>query len=284
MLTNMLRFPIVLMLFFLVACNASRPENSQPVARVLDRYLLTSEVEAFIPAGTPRQDSLMLAKNYIRGWVNKELMLDKARQNLTDAEKDIRQLVEDYAASILIHRYKEKMIASRLATDVRDADIEKYYNEHLANFVLTHDVVRALLVILPKETPNLEMFRQWILSDDPDDQVALEEYCITNAKKRDNFGNRWVELRYLIGMLPVSHLQWEEEHKGKSFVEVEDDGQYYFLKITDIRHDGETVPPDYVEQEIETILRNKQKLDFEENLERQINEEGVRKGYVTIYE
>ena len=42
-------------------------------------------------------------------------------------------------------------------------------------------------------------------------------------------------------------------------------------------------PLDYVRDEITLILKNKKKLQFENDLEKQINEEGVRKKYVKIY-
>jgi len=38
-----------------------------------------------------------------------------------------------------------------------------------------------------------------------------------------------------------------------------------------------------VQKEIEILLLNKRKISFEENLEKDINAEGIRKDYVKIY-
>ena len=45
----------------------------------------------------------------------------------------------------------------------------------------------------------------------------------------------------------------------------------------------ETAPLGYVKKEIEILLLNKRKISFEENLEKDINTEGLRKDYVKIY-
>ena len=66
-------------------------------------------------------------------------------------------------------------------------------------------------------------------------------------------------------------------------IEKEDDDNYYFLKINEMRHEQTLAPLDYVRDEITLILKNKKKLQFENDLEKQINEEGVRKKYVKIY-
>ena len=54
-------------------------------------------------------------------------------------------------------------------------------------------------------------------------------------------------------------------------------------KSNEMRHEQTLAPLDYVRDEITLILKNKKKLQFENDLEKQINEEGVRKKYVKIY-
>jgi hypothetical protein len=282
-----MKFLPVIMLLILspYSCKKEFARDNVPVAKVMDKYLYKTEVAAFVPAGTPRQDSLLMAQAYLREWITKELLLAKAIENLTEGEKnDIRKQVEDYSASLLIHKYKGKLVSQKMDNHVRDADIDAYHERNRVNFVLNHPVVRALLIIIPKSAANLAGFRELFRSDTPEALTSLEEYCITNAKKFDNFNNRWVELRYLLNFLPVDPGTWEERYKNDTRVEVEDDENYYFLKINEIVREREVAPVGYVKQEIELILLNKRKLDFEENLERQINDEGTRKNFVSIYE
>jgi len=268
---------------FLWACNEKFTANDLPVAKVFDKYLLKSEVTNFIPTGTSTNDSLIMAQSYVRNWITRELLLHKATQNLNDEEKNIRKQVEDYSSSILIHKYKEKLISQKLSREVSEREIAQYYDANKFNFILNTPVVRALFVVIPKSVPNIDNPRKWFRSKEAKDQEALEEYCITSARKYDNFNDQWIELRNLLNLLPITSAEWESKYKNKEYIEIEDDENYYFLKINEIRQEHETAPLGYVKKEIEILLLNKRKISFEENLEKDINTEGLRKDYVKIY-
>ncbi|MCQ4874124.1 peptidyl-prolyl cis-trans isomerase [Butyricimonas paravirosa] len=268
---------------FLWACNEKFTTNDLPVAKVFDKYLLKSEVTNFIPTGTSTNDSLIMAQSYVRNWITRELLLHKATQNLNDEEKNIRKQVEDYSSSILIHKYKEKLISQKLSREVSEREIAQYYDANKFNFILNTPVVRALFVVIPKSVPNIDNPRKWFRSKEAKDQEALEEYCITSARKYDNFNDQWIELRNLLNLLPITSAEWESKYKNKEYIEIEDDENYYFLKINEIRQEHETAPLGYVQKEIEILLLNKRKISFEENLEKDINAEGIRKDYVKIY-
>ena len=268
---------------FLWACNEKFTANDLPVAKVFDKYLLKSEVTNFIPTGTSTNDSLIMAQSYVRNWITRELLLHKATQNLNDEEKNIRKQVEDYSSSILIHKYKEKLISQKLSREVGEREIAQYYDANKFNFILNTPVVRALFVVIPKSVPNIDNPRKWFRSKEAKDQEALEEYCITSARKYDNFNDQWIELRNLLNLLPITSAEWESKYKNKEYIEIEDDENYYFLKINEIRQEHETAPLGYVQKEIEILLLNKRKISFEENLEKDINAEGIRKDYVKIY-
>jgi hypothetical protein len=279
--------PVVVFLSSIVLCSCREEFKGErvPLVKVFDKYLYKAEVAAFVPAGTPRQDSVSMSQAYIRNWITKELLLAKAIENLSEEEKgDVRKQVDEYATSLFIHKYKSKLIAQRMDRNVRDDEIEAYYTGHQVNFILDHPVVKAVLVIVPKSAANIEGFRTWFRSDDPGNIDAMEEYCITNAKKYDDFDDRWVELRYLMSFLPIDLSAWEKKHGNDVIVETEDDECFYFLKIKERVREREVAPESYVKQEIELILLNRRKIEFEEGLERQINEEGARRHFISIYE
>lgn len=127
---------IGLIIPLLVACNENFNEQESPVAKVFDKYLLLSEVKSIIPAGTPSADSAILAQSYVRNWITKQLLLHKANQNLSDEEKNIRKQVEDYSSSILIHKYKEKLVSQKLDRRVSEDEITRYYDNNKFNFIL----------------------------------------------------------------------------------------------------------------------------------------------------
>lgn len=254
-----------------------------PVAKVFEEILYRIDVSEFIPSGTSYEDSVLLAQKYIRTWVTQQLLLHKAIDNLSGEEKDLERQVEDYRTSLLIHQYKQKLIAQRLVDEIPESEIETYYDEHENNFVLPTPIVQALFIILPKNAPHVKEVRKLYKSDKASDQESLEEYCLTNARKYDKFQNKWVEAKFLLNLIPGDFNTLLKEIQTNRHLEKEDKRNYYFLKINAIRKEQTIAPLDYVRDEIVLILKNKKKLEFESELEKQINEEAVRKNYVKIY-
>lgn len=271
-----------LILSTIYSCNKKTTKET-PVAQVFESYLYEKEIADFIPQGTSREDSVLMSQNYIRNWVTQKLLLHKAIENLSGEERDIQRQVEDYRTSLLIHRYKQKLIAQRLMEDIADKDIEKYYSENENNFVLTTPIVKAIFFIIPKSASNLKEVRKWYKSDKAADLENLEEYCITNAKKYDKFNDKWIEVKYLLNLIPGDFNTLENDILHLKNIEKEDDENFYFLKIREMRREQTIAPIDYVWEEITLILKNKKKLDFESDLDKQINQEGVRKNYVKFY-
>lgn len=265
------------------ACHPDKKAGDTPIAEVFDTRLMKSEIAAFIPAGTSPEDSLLMSQSYIRNWITNKLLLNKAIENLSEEEKNIQKQVEDYRTSLLIHRYKQKLISQKLSEEIAEKDIEDYYEKNKFNFVLSTPILKAVYVVIPKSASNIKEVRKWYKSDKAEDTEKLEEYCITNARKYDDFNNKWVELKYLLNLLPGESSVLENEIRRFSALEKEDDENFYFLKIKEIRLEQTLSPLGYVHDEIVLILKNKKKLRFENELDRQINEEARRKNHVKMY-
>ena len=278
-----MRFTLLFMLVLIICSCEPQRTQEPPVAQVFESTLSRSEIIDFIPNGTSSEDSLLMAQNYIRNWVTQKLLLHKAIENLSNEEMNIQKQVEDYRTSLLIYQYKQKLIAQRLMDDISDEDIETYYNKNEKNFILPTPIIKAVFFILPKNAPNLKEVKKWFKSDKANDQESLEDYCLIHAKKYDKFNNKWIEVKYILNLIPGDFNTLEKEILVVKNIEKEDDDNYYFLKINEMRHEQTLAPLDYVRDEITLILKNKKKLQFENDLEKQINEEGVRKKYVKIY-
>ena len=243
------------------------------MAQVFESTLSRSEIIDFIPNGTSSEDSLLMAQNYIRNWVTQKLLLHKAIENLSNEEMNIQKQVEDYRTSLLIYQYKQKLIAQRLMDEISEEDIETYYNKNEKNFILPTPIIKAVFFILPKNAPNLKEVKKWFKSDKANDQESLEDYCLTHAKKYDKFNNKWIEVKYILNLIPGDFNTLEKEILVVKNIEKEDDDNYYFLKINEMRHEQTLAPLDYVRDEITLILKNKKKLQFENDLEKQIMRE-----------
>ncbi len=269
--------------FILFSCQRTQPQE-QPIVQVFESMLYPSELSEFVPHGTSPEDSIVFAQNFIRNWVTQKLLLHKAMTNLLFTEHiKIQKQVEEYRTSLLIHEYKRKFIKQRLNDDIKEIQIEEYYQKNEKNFVLSTPIARVVFCIIPKNAPNQKQLRKWFLSDKEDDQDKLEDYCLSNAKKYDKFNNHWIEAKFLLNLIPGDSQELLNEIFTRKNIEKEDENNFYYLKVKEIKREQTIAPIDYVRDEIILILKNKRKLQFEQELEKQINEEGLQKKYVKFH-
>jgi hypothetical protein len=124
-------------LLVLGSCNSSLTnDNGNELARVGDEYLYESDVVGLVPENTSTHDSIMMVRNYIDNWVRTRLMIEQAKKNLVIQKLNLDKQLEKYRNSLIIYHYETELLQQKLDTLVVEDEIEKYYNEHLADFEL----------------------------------------------------------------------------------------------------------------------------------------------------
>ncbi len=281
---NMLLILAAMLLLFVFGCNKSGvDENDKPLARVHNKFLFESDLKGLFPSNISREDSITLAKNYINDWIKKQLMLQKAEENLTDESKNIEKQIEDYRSSLLIFKYRQELIKQKIDTVVTDQEIESYYKEYSANFILNHNIVKALYLKVSKESPEIDKVRQWYKSDDTESLTKLEDYCYQYATKFDNFNGQWLPFNNLLNELPLTIDDEERYLRYNKYIETDDSLFYYFVKINDYALKSTVQPIEYAKPKIKTIILNKRKFSFFEKLENNIYNNALNRNEFIIY-
>ncbi|GAP72226.1 hypothetical protein SAMD00024442_27_38 [Candidatus Symbiothrix dinenymphae] len=93
-----------------------------------------------------------MTEHYIKLWISNQLLYDVARKNTTrDDELEINHLVENYKKSLTIYRYQEQLVNEKLAKEISDAELEKYYTAHQSMFksLLPEDSTTSFEYIKP---------------------------------------------------------------------------------------------------------------------------------------
>ena len=258
-------------------------KNEQPIARVQDKLLLPSEIQDIFPAGLSEQDSLMILRNFTEKWVKKQLILQKAELNLTEVQKDVSRQMEEYRSSLLIFKYEQSLIKQKLDTIIHPGEIENYYTENSSNFILDNIIVKALFIKLPYDAPNFDVFRSLYRQEDEESVRQLESFCYQYAVKYDYFNDNWIMLDNILEELPEELNNPEWRLKYYDYIEQQDSTFRYFVHIRDYKLDSEIAPLEYVENNIRSIILNKRKLKFVQNLENNIYNDALNKGQFIIY-
>jgi len=265
----------------IIACNNT--DNDQPAAKVNDNILYFSEISAIVPNNSNKEDSLLIADNYIHQWVKKQLIISKAELNLSEEDKDVSKMVEDYRSSLIIHKYQQQLIEQKLDTIVTSFQIDNYYRKFSNNFILNRNIIKALFIKIPKPVPDFKKIQKLYKSQKEEDWEELEDYCFQNATNFDNFSDQWINANDLLSRMPLSSKSEDNLLKHRKHIESEDSTHYYFAKIKEVEFKNSVAPLPFVRDDIKKILINKRKIEFIRNLEENIYRDAESKNKFKIY-
>lgn len=281
---NIKKILVFFLVVFAFSCSKSNNEiENIPLARVHNKFLYESDIKSLFNSNISKEDSIVVARNYINNWIKKQLLMQKAELNLNEESKDIEKQIEDYRSSLLIFKYKQELIKQKLDTIITNQEIENYYNEYSGNFILNHNIVKALFLKISKEAPENDKVKRWYKSNDPENLSRLEDYCYQYATKFDDFDNKWIPFNNLLIEIPTNINDQERYLRYNKYIETEDDLFYYFVKINEYSLKSTVQPLEYAQLKIKSILLNKRKFTFIDELENTIYNDALNRNEFIIY-
>lgn len=265
-----------------VGCQPNN-EAKTPVAKVAEHYLYLEDLQKITPQNLHGPDSTVWVDDFIRKWVQNELLILNAEQNLTDEQKNVDKELEEYRNSLITYRYKKELMAQKMDTVVTPSEIEEYYNKNLDRYRLQSSIVKAVYLKIPLEVANAELLRKYAKDESDPTLNQLNEYGLQYAKVFDRFGDKWVSADRITPQIPEDFNIDEQFLRRNKIIESSDTDYYYFICIRDFRNKGNSAPVEYVSDEIKNILLNERKIQFLNKIEDDIYQQGVASNKFKIY-
>ncbi len=279
------RFMVLLAVVILSGCNYLRSSKEEVyVAKVDDKTYLLKDLRSQLPAGMTKPDSLARVNDILTRWVKKELLLKMATDNLDESQKDLSKEIEEYSNALLIHRYQQQLLSQKLDTVLTDQDIRRYYEINPEKFTLDYNIVKAVYVEIPKNVAKPDQIKRWMTENSPRSMSELESYSFQYASKYDHFNNEWVDFNNILARIPGGKDDPEQMLRRSKFLQFSDLNNFYFVLINDYILAGEKAPYDFVKDRIESLILNSRKMEFLQDLEKNIYEKGRRENRFTIKE
>ena len=134
------------------SCNYFKPQQkSQTIARVGKNYLYKSDIATLVPAGTSKEDSLLLVRDFIDRWASQKLLIEAAERNLSEAKKkEYNTLIKQYRIDLYTRAYIEEVVKRTVDTVVTLEELKKYYEENKENFKTNGTLVRLRYINISK--------------------------------------------------------------------------------------------------------------------------------------
>ncbi len=278
-------FILLLTVIALSSCRyLGRSKDDEIAARVDNEVFLLKDLQAQLPVGMTKADSLARANDILTRWVKIELLLKMAEENLDESQRDLSKELEEYRNALLIHRYQQQLLTQKMDTAMTEADIRNYFDLHPEKFTLDYNIVKAVYVEIPKSVAKPDQFKRWMSENSTRSMNELETYSFQYASKYDHFNNDWVNLNTILARIPGVTEIPDQLLKTSKFHQFSDLNNYYFILINDYVHAGEKAPYDFVKDRIESLILNSRKMEFLQDLEKNIYEKGKRENSFTIKE
>ena len=254
----------VLFLFLGNACTRVQDEVTDDVllARVYNSTLYQSDLAGLIPAEIPENDSISLISRYVDNWVKQQVFLHQAMNNMNTEALNLDKKLEDYRNSLIIFSFENELVKQHLDTLVTDQQIADYYEANQNSFMLRDNIVKVLYAKVPLDAPDMRHFRRLYRSEDPDDILLLEDYCIQHAARCYIDTGTWLFFQDLLREVPIQTTNQEVFLRSNKYVELTDDYFRYFLNIVDYKLKGSTSPLVLERQNVRNIMINIRRHSF----------------------
>lgn len=277
----------VTILFFLIgvsSCNLKRDESEGVLARVGEKYLYSADVLPLLSKGISKQDSASIVSNYINTWAAKQLLIEKAKINLSEQKlAEFEALVADYRADLYTRAYKEALVWQGSDSTVSRVQLREFYEQEKENFKLKEELVKIRFVALPKPFLNKNEVISSLKGFDKEDRAYLDSVGVQFTKL--NFNDTiWIKASRVIDEIPPLTYDNQDKYLKKSqFFELEDAKGVYLAKIVDLRKTNDIAPLSFIKPTIKQVLLNRRKLAYARKLETEIIDEAIKKKEFEVF-
>jgi hypothetical protein len=282
-------FLVLIFPFFLSSCSYFKKkfigEDELPLARANQVYLYPSDVEG-LTKGLHGEDSIKLLKAYADKWVRQQMLLQKANENIPSDDPGIMKKIEDYRQQLTLYEYEKALIADKLDTTIRTAEIEKYYEDFSKNIPLQNDVHLVQFIRLKEEAPDFKDIKKLILSSSKseEDEQRIEGYSKANAGTYAYANPLWYNTENLQSVFSFNDKEIAGVLQTNKFKEFKhDDGTSLFIRVNSTKRKGEPMPLELARTDISKILIEKRKMKLIEQTYERVFRDGVNSKTAEVY-
>ncbi|HLT52411.1 MAG TPA: hypothetical protein VKZ97_00870 [Flavobacteriaceae bacterium] len=270
---------------FLASCQFFKQEDDRiPVARVNETYLYQDDLKNLLSEGMSAQDSAILVNNFIKDWATQQLLFDGAKRNLQEIQQqEFNKLVEQYKNDLYSKAYLEALVSRSIDSTVTIEQAQQYYEENKEAFKLNEELIKFRYINLDGNRQDFEAIKRKFQRYDEADKKELDSISI-QFKSYSLNDTIWVKVSQVLEKIPVATVNNKDELLKKSnFIQLKDSLGVYLMQVNDVLLRNETAPLEYVKPTIDQIVINRRKLEFINEIKKDITKDAIKNKQFEVY-
>ena len=273
----------LILLLVITSCQNKIEHNGEVVASVYGKNLYKTDLENISFEGISYNDSVVRARAFIDKWINNQLLLRQAENNLDQKQLDFSKRLEEYKNSLVINKYETELIKQNLNTEVTEEQILEYYNTNSGEFRLNRNIVRVASVSIPKDSNKKWVFTKLMRDYDSlmlDSISSLaDEYAVTYNMDVE----RWYNFEEIIDMYDIKVDNQDAFLKKNKFLIVNNDDLSTLIRFCEYRLIGEDSPCELQSDRIKYIILSSRKKELLEKLYNDLYTKALQERAFEIY-
>ncbi len=253
-----------------------------PLVQVGNHFLYQEDVSQSLPYGISEADSMELVGEFVRKWIEEQVLYEKAEHNVRNDER-IERMVADYRRTLVMNSYERMLLQQKMSEELSEEDLQKYYNENKQLFMLEEPVIKGVFIKAPLTSPGLKDLKRWYKDKSDESLEQLEKYAFRNAVLYECFYEHWIPVSELEGKVIVDLAELGDNFDKHRNIEVEDGEYCYLLHIEEYVLKGEEKPYDLARSEIIDLLANNRKVEFMNKVKKDLYNQSVEAGRIKYY-
>ncbi|MCH2043155.1 MAG: hypothetical protein MK212_03380 [Saprospiraceae bacterium] len=271
----------------LISCGGSptpsTTEGEQPLARVYDVYLYPEDIEG-VGSGVPPKDSIYQVKMHIEKWINDQLLVRTAKQNINKKNDYIERRVRDFRTSLILEYYEQNLIGERLDSVVTAAQISDYYTKNKEQYQSGIDWIRCHFVKIKREVEGIDEVRKLFKSESGMDFERVKLFCAEHKDKTVYVldEDKWIKLDNVRRQVPENMIS-TRYIDGDRILDRSDDNHQYLLKIFEFKGKDDALPLSQVQEQISRIILHQRSAKLLRDIRKELYLKGKKEANFEIY-
>lgn len=254
------------------------------IARVNNDYLYLEDIKDLIPAGTSKEDSIVIVRSFIDRWASQKLLIDVADVNLNAQKKaEFDTLIQQYKNDLYTKAYLEEMVKTTVDTVISKEELKAYYDQNKENFRTNGALVRLRYINIRKDNPKYETIKSRFFDFRKNDKKFWDTYTLQLNSFALN-DSVWTEMGQVYSKLPFINPDNRDEYiaPGKT-IQHPDGENAYLVKISNVIDKNQVGPFEYLKPTLKEVILNKRKLELIKKFEKEITDDAIKDKKYEIY-